>query len=61
MKEVQVRASRTYNVLIGSGLLPTLGQEVKKVCKATKAAIVSETNVFPLHGQAAFDSLQKAG
>ena len=61
MKEVQVRASRTYNVLIGSGLLPTLGQEVKKVCKATKAAIVSDTNVFPLHGNAAIDSLQKAG
>ncbi|MBQ7344436.1 MAG: 3-dehydroquinate synthase [Oscillospiraceae bacterium] len=61
MKEVQVRASRTYNVLIGSGLLPTLGQEVKKVCKATKAAIVSDTNVFPLHGKAAIESLQKAG
>ena len=61
MKEIQVRASRTYNVLIGSGLLPKLGSEVKKVCNATKAAVVSDTNVFPLHGAATISSLENAG
>ena len=29
MKTVEVKASGTYNVLIGSGLLPSLGNRVK--------------------------------
>ena len=61
MKEIQVNASSTYRVLIGSGLLPALGQELKKVCNATKAAIVSDSNVFPLYGASAIRSLENAG
>ena len=61
MKEIQVHASRSYNVLIGSNLLPSLGTEVKKVCTATKAAIVSDSNVFPLYGSVAVKSLEQAG
>ncbi len=61
MKTIDVTASRNYQVLIGSGLLPTLGENVKSVCKAGKAAVVSDTNVFPLHGAAAVRSLKNAG
>lgn len=61
MKIIEVNASRRYEVKIGSGILPTLGEEVKAVCKASKAAIVSDSNVFPLHGAAAVSSLEKAG
>ena len=61
MKTVEVKASKAYNVLIGSGLLPSLGHRVKEVCKAGKAAIVSDSNVFPLHGAAAVESLKNAG
>ena len=61
MKTIEVKASKAYKVLIGSGLLPTLGESIKAVCKASKAAIVSDTNVFPLHGTAAVESLKKAG
>lgn len=61
MKTIEVKASRSYCVQIGSGLLPSLGQQVKSVCKASKAAIVSDTNVFPLYGAAAIESLQSAG
>lgn len=61
MRKVTVKASRTYDVLIGNGLLPTLGEEVRKVCKAAKAAIVSDTNVHPLYGRVAAASLAKAG
>ena len=61
MKTIEVKASRTYQVLIGSGLLPSLGDRIRSVCKAGKAAVISDSNVFPLHGQAAMDSLQSAG
>lgn len=61
MKTVEVHASKKYDVVIGSGLLPQLGQRVKSVCKASKACVVSDSNVFPLHGKAAVDSLMTAG
>ena len=61
MKTVTIAASKTYDILIGSGLLPTLGAEAGKLGKAKKACIVSETNVWPLYGQTAKDSLEEAG
>ncbi|MBQ7415479.1 MAG: 3-dehydroquinate synthase [Oscillospiraceae bacterium] len=61
MKTIEVCASRRYDVCIGSGLLPMLGHYTKTVCKASKVCIVSDSNVFPLHGQTAMDSLIAAG
>ena len=61
MKTVKVSASGNYEVKIGSGLLQTLGDEVAAVCKAQTAAIISDSNVFPIYGDAARKSLQGAG
>lgn len=61
MKTIEVKASKSYEVRIGSGILPQLGESVKAVCKASKAAVVSDSNVFPLHGAAAVKSLKEAG
>lgn len=61
MKTVTVTASKTYDIHIGRCLLPTLGNEAVKLGKAKKVCIVSETNVWPLYGKAAQDSLEKAG
>lgn len=58
---IEIKASKAYQVHIGSGLLPELGRRLKAHCKAQKAAIVSDTNVFPLYGEAAVQSLEKAG
>ena len=61
MKEIVVKASRSYSVKIGSGLLSTLGAEAAAVTKAQTVAIVSDTNVWPLYGEAAKNSLNNAG
>ena len=61
MKTVTVNASRKYDILIGSGLLQTLGQEAAKVCITGKAAIISDSTVWPLYGKAAQNSLEKVG
>ena len=61
MQEVTVHASRDYRILIGTGLLPRLGQEAARCVKGRKVCIVSETNVYPHHGAAAEESLKKAG
>jgi 3-dehydroquinate synthase len=61
MKIIEVKASKSYQVHIGSGILPTLGDRIKEVCSASKACIVSDSNVFPLHGAFAIESLKSAG
>ena len=59
MRTVSVKASRCYEVRIGSGLIATLGDNIPG--KAKKVCIVSETNVWPLHGPAAVKSMEDAG
>ena len=48
MNTVTVSASKTYDILIGSGLLTQLGERVKALGKAQKVCVVSETDVFHL-------------
>lgn len=61
MNVVNVSASTAYEVKIGSGLLSTLGTEAAKATKVGIAAIVSDSNVWPLYGKAVQDSLENAG
>ena len=61
MNTICVHASKEYNVCIGSGLLKQLGQMVAQVRSVGKAAIVSDSNVFPTYGKAASASLTSAG
>ena len=61
MNTIRIRASKEYDVCIGSGLLQQLGSVATQVCKAQKAAIISDSNVWPLYGQAAKASLESAG
>ena len=56
MKTVTVSASTSYDILIGSGLLSQLGQQIKSHCKAEKVCIVSDSNVFPYYGETAKSS-----
>ena len=59
MNTVHVKASREYDVRIGSGLLATLGANIPK--KVKRVCIVSETNVWPLYGETAENSIRNAG
>lgn len=61
MKIIHVTASTEYDVKIGSGLLATLGAELSKVCKLGTAAIISDSNVWPLYGETATAALEKVG
>ena len=61
MRKLSVAASKNYDILIGNGLLPQLGGCVKALEKIQTVALVSETTVYPLFGQAAEESLADAG
>ena len=61
MNTVTVSASKTYDILIGPGILKELGIRVQSLGKAQKVCLVSETSVFPLWGETALSSLKDAG
>ncbi len=61
MTTVTVKASQTYEVKIGRGLLETVGQETAALLKGRQAAIVSDTNVAPLYLDRVQASLEGAG
>lgn len=61
MKDITISTARPYHVKIGSGLLSSLGQEAAAVCKPGTAAIISDTNVWPLYGKTVIESLTNAG
>ncbi len=60
MRCIGVKASRSYEVKIGKGLLDTLGQELKAMASG-KVMIVTDENVAPLYLSRAYRSLTEAG
>jgi 3-dehydroquinate synthase len=52
---------RAYEVLIGPGLLAQAGQRMAPLLKRRRTAVVSDTTVWRLHGEALTRSLESAG
>ncbi|HEX2973102.1 MAG TPA: 3-dehydroquinate synthase [Tepidisphaeraceae bacterium] len=50
-----------YNVVIQPGLLAEMGQQLRQVSEAKKAALITDTHVGLLYAEKAEESLQKAG
>lgn len=62
MKAIKVTASKSYDVLIGAGLLENLGKYLLPILeKPCKIAIISDSNVWPLYGQIAENTLVDSG
>ncbi len=61
MNTVQVRTACTYPVLIGSGALTMLEQNLSLFPKAVRAAVISDSSVWPLWGDAVENQLADAG
>lgn len=60
MTTVSVKASQNYDVIIGHDLLAQLGDRVSAFCMG-KAAIISDTNIWPIYGATVADSLKNSG
>ena len=61
MTTVTVKASHTYDVTIGRGLLAQVGQTAAGLWKGRTAAVVSDTNVAPRYLDTLRASLEGAG
>lgn len=60
--EVEVPLARSpYKVLVGSGLIRDCGPLIAEVLKPSRCAIVTDSNVGPLHAEAVETSLRQAG
>ena len=61
MNVVRVTASKSYDILIGRGILGELGHRISQLGKVRTVCIVSETNVYPLFGETVAAGLKSAG
>ena len=62
MISTEVRIGRHfYHVLIGPGLLETVGEAIKEKLSPSRCAIISDTNVAPLFAEPVKKSLTSAG
>jgi 3-dehydroquinate synthase len=53
--------SRSYNIMIGPGLLARLGTECARLSLQSRCAIISDTKVAPRYGKAAQQTLRREG
>ncbi len=61
MERVRVGASKEYDVVIGSGVLDTLGRELSSLVTSKTVAIIADNVTFSLFGARAKKSLADAG
>jgi 3-dehydroquinate synthase len=62
METVRVElVERSYDIIIGNGLLDDVGARLKTYGPSPKAALVSNPTVFALYGERVTDSIKKAG
>lgn len=61
MTVTDVKASLCYQIKIGKDILKNTGTEVSNIISPCKAAIISDSNVFPLYGETVSKSLENAG
>lgn len=62
MKRIKVKVGAGYGVEIERGLLPQVGEQLRKLCpSARSAAVVTDTNVAPLYLETLKESLEAQG
>ena len=57
---VHVRTpSRSYDVLIGQGVIDEVGTLTRRACDGAAACVISDDNVAPLYANAVAESLEE--
>ena len=60
-KTINVSASRCYDIHIGRGLLARLGEFIRPLLGECRLAVLTDSNVDALYGQAIIEHLAKSG
>jgi len=61
MKTITVKATKTYDVMIGSGIFDNAGKTIRKVSTGLTAAVVTDDNVDVLYGNKMAKTLAESG
>ena len=61
MEKVTVKASRTYEILIDSGIIDNTGEYIRSVKSIGKAAVITDDNVDRYYSERVIRSLESAG
>lgn len=61
MKKLTVNVKESYDILIEKGLIKNSAELIKDVLSGGKICLVSDSNVYPLYGEAVFAGLKDAG
>ena len=61
MKTIRIDASRSYDVVIGPGLLAEAGRRIAALPGKGKVMVVTDDRVCSLYGEKLLESLRAAG
>ena len=61
MNTIHVKASKEYDVIIGSQTMPLIGKHIKNITNAQRIVVISDDNVWPLYGNTIIRSLETVG
>lgn len=61
MNIISVKASGQYDVIIGADLLSQTGKYLKEITGCDKAAIISDSHVWPIYGKVVAEAIEKSG
>ncbi|MBR5519640.1 MAG: 3-dehydroquinate synthase [Clostridia bacterium] len=61
LQTVEVAAAKPYRVEIGRGVLKTCGESIRRVTKAKRIAVITDTTVEALYAPTVCESLAQAG
>lgn len=60
-RTIHVNTGSAYDVHIGHGIIDNAGELIRNISKASKAAVITDSNVFELYADRLTDSLKKSG
>ena len=60
MRKIAINLSRSYDALLGNGLLDNLGEELLQRHSSCKVALICDDHVYPLYAQRVKESLENA-
>ena len=61
MRKITVKGDRGYEILLHNGIVNEAGEHIRKITKATRAIVISDSNVFPIYGETVLASLRENG
>lgn len=61
MQKIAVRTDDGYDILLDRGIIKNAGAYIKEVTGATRAIVISDSNVFPIYGETVLASLRSSG